>query len=58
VPKQGTGRKRPSVVETRGLRLAVGVPAASVQERDGAKLGLTRLQGRFPRLRLLWADGA
>lgn len=37
--------------------LAVVVDAASVQDRDGAKLVLARLAGRFPRLRLLWADG-
>ncbi len=31
--------------------------AASIQDRDGAKLVLARLAGRFPRLRLIWADG-
>jgi putative transposase len=44
-------------VDTLGLVLAVVVHAASVQDRDGAKLVLARLLGRFPRLRLLWADG-
>ena len=33
------------------------VHAADVQDRDGAKLVLAALAGRFPRLRLIWADG-
>ena len=37
--------------------LAVVVHAASIQDRDGAKLVLAKLKGRFPRLRLIWADG-
>ena len=44
-------------MDTLGLVLAVVVHAASVQDRDGAKLVLAKLLGRFPRLRLLWADG-
>jgi putative transposase len=35
----------------------VAVHAADVQDRDGAKLVLATLAGRFPRLRLIWADG-
>ena len=31
--------------------------AANIQDRDGAKELLSRLAGRFPRLRLIWADG-
>ncbi len=45
------------MVDTLGLILAVAVHAASIQDRDGAKLVLVRLAGRFPRLRLIWADG-
>jgi putative transposase len=41
-----------------GLLLAVVVHAADIQDRDGAKLVLRKLLGRFPRLRLIWADGA
>jgi putative transposase len=41
-----------------GLLLAVVVHAANVQDRDGAKLVLLRLLGRFPRLERIWADGA
>ena len=53
-----TGRKRHIVVDTLGLPLAVAVHPADIQDRDGAKLALAQLLGRFPRLRLIWADGA
>ena len=33
------------------------VHAANIQDRDGAKLVLGKLLGRFPRLCLIWADG-
>ena len=52
------GRKRHIVVDTQGLLLAVAVHPANVQDRDGAKLVLSRLVGRFPRLKRIWADGA
>jgi putative transposase len=39
------------------MLLAVVVHAASVQDRDGAKLVLAKLVGAFGRLRLIWADG-
>ncbi len=45
------------VVDTLGLLLAVAVHAANVQDRDGARLVLARLVGRFPRLWVIWADG-
>ena len=41
-----------------GLVLAVVVHSADVQDRDGARLALVRLVGRFPRLERIWADGA
>jgi putative transposase len=44
-------------VDTLGLVLAVVVYAASIQDRDGAKLVVERLRGRFERLALIWADG-
>ncbi len=53
-----TGRKRHIVVDTLGLLLAVVVHAANIQDGAGAKLVLARMQGRFPRLRKIWADGA
>lgn len=36
----------------------VMVHAGSIQDRDGARLVLGRLMDRFPRLELIWADGA
>lgn len=44
-------------MDTIGLVLAVVVHAADIQDRDGAKLVLKKLRGRFPRLQLIWADG-
>ena len=37
--------------------MAVTVHTADIQDREGAKLTLTKLSGRFPRLALIWADG-
>ena len=34
------------------------VHAANIQDRDGAKLVLSKMVGRFPRLKVIWADGA
>ena len=45
-------------MDTTGLLLTVVVHPADVQDRDGARLALLRLVGRFPRLRRIWADGA
>jgi putative transposase len=44
-------------VDILGLILAVVVHAADIQDRDGAKLVLKKLVGRFKRLTLIWADG-
>ena len=55
--KKINGRKRHIVVDTIGLIIAVVVHSAGIQERDGAKLVLLRVLGRFPRLQLIWADG-
>ena len=43
-------------VDTMGLLLAVVVHPANIQDRDGAKLVIDKLIGRFPRMRLVWAD--
>ena len=51
------GRKRHIVVDTSGLLLAVVVHPADVPDRDGVRLALGELAGRFPRLWLIWADG-
>lgn len=50
------GRKRHLLVDVLGLVLVVVVHAASVQEQAGAKRVFERIQGRHPRLRLVWAD--
>ena len=55
--KKVRGRKRHIVVDTMGLLLAVIVTAASVQDRDGAKLLLRRLGGACKNLRRIWVDG-
>ena len=34
------------------------VHAASLQDRDGAKLVFEKIKDRFTRLKLIWADGA
>lgn len=56
--KKITGRKRHLVVDTLGLVIAVHVHPASVQDYTGAEELLRRAKARFPRLKLLWADGA
>ena len=55
--KKVRGRKRHIVVDTMGLLLAVIVTAASVQDRDEAKLLLRRLGGACKNLRRIWVDG-
>ena len=52
------GRKRHIVVDTLGLLLAVAVHPANIQDRDGAKLVLEGMVGQYPRLKVIWADGA
>jgi len=44
-------------VGTLGVILAVVVHGAEVQERDGGDEVLLRMNGRFHRLKLIWADG-
>jgi len=51
------GRKRHLLVDTLGLILVAVVHAADIQDRDGARLVMDRVQGQFPRLRKVWADG-
>ena len=52
------GRKRHIVVDTLGLLLAVAVHPANIQDWDGAKLVLEGMVGQYPRLKVIWADGA
>src|SRR6266511_2975158 len=55
--KKVKGTKRHLLVDTLGLLLCVVVHAAGIQDRDGAKLVLSKAKDLFPKLRLLWADG-
>ena len=55
--KQIQGRKRHILVDTLGLILVVVVTAASVQERDGAKLIFNAFTGSCKKLRRIWVDG-
>lgn len=56
--KKLKGRKRHLAVDTLGLVLCVAVHAASIQDQDGAKLLLAKLQLGFRRLKVLFADSA
>ena len=51
------GRKRHILVDTMGLLLVIVVTAASVQDRDGARLLFKRLRGGCKKLRKVWVDG-
>ena len=55
VGKMVSGRRRHIIVDTMGLLLAVAVHPANIQDRDGAKLVISKLPGRFPHLELIWA---
>jgi putative transposase len=44
-------------VDTLGMILAIVVHPADIQDRDGAKMVIETLGNRFPRLRVIWADG-
>ena len=55
--KKVNGRKRHLLVDTLGLLLAVVVTAASVQDRDGARLLLAHVSGACKKLRCIWVDG-
>lgn len=54
--KKVKGRKRHILVDTLGLLIAVVITAASVQDRDGAKLVFAAARGET-RLQKVWADG-
>ncbi len=55
--KKVNGRKRHLLVDTLGLLLVVVVHAASLQDRQGAKMVMLRAKHLYPRLRVIWADG-
>src|SRR6476661_5573874 len=52
--RHGAGRKKsPSM----GMVVAAAVHSAGIQDRDGAKLVLSKMVGRFPRLEKILTDG-
>jgi putative transposase len=55
--KKVKGRKRHLLVDTLGLLIAVVVTAANVQDYHGAQPVLATVQGKCPRLQVVWADG-
>jgi putative transposase len=55
--KKIKGRKRHIVVDTLGFLMALVVTSASVQDRDGARLVLNRLDGSAKKMRKIWVDG-
>lgn len=55
--KKVQGAKRHVLVDTLGLLLCVVVHPANIQDRDGAKLVLSKARSLCPQLRLIWADG-
>ena len=56
--KKITGRKRHLVVDSLGMILAVVVHTAGFSDYDGACFALVRLQEKFARLKVIWADSA
>lgn len=56
--KKIKGRKRHILVDTIGLIIGVIVHAANIQDRDGAKLLLSKVKDTLPLLQLIWADAA
>jgi transposase len=55
--KRAKGRKLHLLVDTVGLVMVAVGTAASLSERDGARLVFATIRGRFPRLLWLWVDG-
>lgn len=55
--KKVKGRKRHILVDTMGLLIGVLVHSAGIQDRDGARLLLHKLQNCISGIKLIWADG-
>ncbi|MFI1400383.1 IS5 family transposase [Streptomyces sp. NPDC020681] len=56
--KMINGRKRHLIVDQDGLLVDVLVTPANVQEREAARILLTRLHAAHPEIVLVWADNA
>jgi putative transposase len=54
--KKIKGIKRHVVVDVLGLLFGVVVHAASIQDRDGAKILLKRIAKLLPKVEIIWAD--
>jgi len=50
-------RKRHIIVDCLGLIFALNIQPASIQDRDGAKETLLKIEGLYPILNLIWANG-
>lgn len=55
--KKINGRKRHIIVDCLGLILAVHVHPANIQDREGARETLLKIENSYPLLTLMWADG-
>ena len=55
--KKVKGRKRHILVDTMGLLLMIVVHTANIQDRDGARQVLEKVNRTLSRLILIWADG-
>lgn len=55
--KKTKGRKRHLVVDTLGMVLQVMVHSAAIQDRDGARVLLSRLHHQFGSIKRIWAEG-
>jgi len=55
--KRIMGRKRHLLVDTMGLVLLAMVHSGNIQDRDGGRLLLAKLERSFGWLQLIWADG-
>ncbi len=55
--KKVTGRKRHVIVDTLGWLVAVVVHPANIQDYHGARAVVAQAKQRFPRLKLIFADG-
>jgi len=55
--KKIKGRKRHIITDTLGFLLSCVVHEANIQDRDGARITIDEVIGRFPSLRHIFADG-
>jgi putative transposase len=54
--KRINGRKRHIIVDSLGFLLSVCVTAANIQDRQALPDLCTKMKGKFPRMRLIFAD--